>query len=70
MIRIEGYIFYEERPVKCGKTRKEIKVGKEKRSCYRYLFEDVTLRAGEGVTLYKKHDKGEISKEEINAKKN
>lgn len=64
-IEIEEHFFYEERLIKCGKTRKEIKVDKEKRSYYLYLFEDVTLRAEEEITLYKKYDKGKISKEEI-----
>ena len=44
-----------------SKTGKEIK-GERKKSYY--LFEDVTLRAEEEITL-KKHDKGKISKEEI-----
>ena len=44
-------------------TGKEIKGERKKKSYYLYLFEDVTLRAEEEITLYKKHDKGKISKE-------
>jgi len=55
---------YRERLIKCGKTGKEIKGERKKKSYYLYLFEDVTLRAEEEITL-KKHDKGKISKEEI-----
>lgn len=67
---IEDHFFYNERLIKSGKAKKEIEVDKdekkEKKTCYLYLFEDVTLRAEEEVTLHKKHDKGEISKEEMN----
>ena len=45
---------YEEfflRGIKCGKTGKEIKGERKKKSYYLYLFEDVTLRAEEEITL-------------------
>ncbi|MBO8144618.1 MAG: transposase [Thermodesulfobacterium sp.] len=64
-IDVKDHFFYRERLIKCGKTGKEIKGERKKKSYYLYLFEDVTLRAEEEITLYKKHDKGKISKEEI-----
>ena len=48
------HFFYRERLIKRGKTGKEIKGERKKKSYYLYLFEDVTLRAEEEITLYKK----------------
>jgi transposase len=56
-ISTEDHFFYRNRLIKAGKKRSE--------NCYLYLFEDVTLRAEEEVTLYRMMDEGRISKEEL-----
>jgi len=56
-IDLNDHFFYRNRLIKAGKAK-----GKY----YLYLFEDVTLRTEEEVTLYKMLDEGRISKERLN----
>ena len=55
-VDLNEHFFYRNRLIKAGKARDKY---------YLYLFEDVTLRAEEEVTLYRMLDEGRISREEL-----